>query len=360
MKKVLFITPYPKEAAPSQRFRFEQYLDILEANDYQIELAPFIDLETWHLLYDSGSSFKKMLGVAKGFIKRFFLVFRIGSTDHILIHREATPIGPPIFEWVATQIYKKKIIYDFDDAIWLPNTSEQNSLAAKLKFHHKVGKICKWAHKVSAGNEYLASYAKQFNSNVVINPTTIDTENLHNPKLLSSKSKIGNLKLTIGWTGTHSTLKYLDPIFPILDQLTEQFDFTLLVISNLPPVTERNYLKFIKWSKETEIEDLTTFDIGIMPLTDDRWARGKCGFKALQYLALETPAIISPVGVNTQIVSHGKSGYLCSTDEEWELAIKSFLENPELIKKMGTEGRKHVVANYSVLSNTQNFLSLFY
>ncbi len=133
-----------------------------------------------------------------------------------------------------------------------------------------------------------------------------------------------------------------------------------IVIADRPPSLDiGSSVKFIPWNSETEIKDLLQFDIGIMPLPDDEWAKGKCGFKALQYMALELPAVASPVGVNSRIINHGVNGFLCNTPEEWEEALRKLIEDSDLRKKMGINGRKTVVENYSVLSNSANFLSLF-
>ncbi len=285
------------------------------------------------------------------------MLFIVPFYKIIFIHREAAPLGPPVFEWIFAKILRKKIIYDFDDAIWIPNTSEQNRMAAWLKCHWKVRWICRWSDKVSCGNEFLANYARRYNDNVVVNPTTIDTENLHNPAFYQKSS---NSLPVIGWTGTHSTLKYLEEIVPILKELELNFQFEFLVISNQAPdlIPLKNY-KFVPWSKSTEIEDLIQFDIGIMPLTSDPWSEGKCGFKALQYMALEIPALVSAVGVNNTIVEHGNDGFICNSEDDWHRYLTILLEDRNLRKKMGHSGRKKVIENYSVSSNSGNFLSLF-
>ena len=351
---ILILAPYPEKQAPSQRFRFEQYLGQLKNHGFHVSFHPFLSDSTWEILYQPGKKIAKIVGILSGFLRRTLLMLRLARYDFIFIHREASPIGPPVFEWLIARVWRKKIIYDFDDAIWLPNTSEQNKMVASIKWHHKVDHICKWACKVSAGNQYLADYARQYNQNVVVNPTTIDTKGLHNPT-----PRAANEVFTIGWTGTHSTMPYLLPILPILDELSNKYQFRLLIISNQLPDFQRPYLEFVKWQKSTEIADLQRMDIGIMPLSDDKWARGKCGFKALQYMALKIPALISPVGVNTEIVDDGINGFLCSGDDEWKLALTRFFQDPTLIAQMAEACRKKVVDHYSVLSNTENFLNLF-
>lgn len=354
MKKVYFIVPYPTGEAPSQRFRFEQYFDILSQHQVQYTVSAFLDMATWHILYKPGHMSAKVLGILAGFRRRVADLFKLRSYDYVFIHREAAPIGPPVFEWIIARVLRKKIIYDFDDAIWLSNTSEHNKIAAGIKWHSKVADICRWAYKVSCGNDYLAEFARQYNTQVIVNPTTVDTEHLHN----QVKDQHTDT-LTIGWTGTHSTSQYLDEIIPILQRLEQRFDFTFMVISNAEPQYELRSLRYIHWNKGTEISDLLQFNIGIMPLSDDKWAKGKCGFKALQYMSLGIPALVSPVGVNTKIVDEAVNGMLCTTPDDWEVGITAFLLNADLRVKMGAEARKKILSHYSVRSNTENFLSLF-
>ncbi len=354
--KILFVCPYPLDEAPSQRFRFEQYFNSLNEKGVKYDIKPFINSQTWKILYKKGHLFKKVIGILSGFRGRFALMFASYKYNYIFIHREASPIGPPFFEWFVSKVWRKKIIYDFDDAIWLPNTSSSNRIVSGIKHHSKVRKICGWAHRVSVGNSYLKDYARSFNDHVVINPTTIDTENLHNPSL-ASKPK--NEEFTIGWTGTHSTLRYLKTLLPVLDQLNKEVKFRFLIISNQDPKLKRKYIQYIPWNKDTEIADLSQMDVGVMPLEDDQWARGKCGFKALQYMALEIPALVSPVGVNKEIVDHGENGFICHTPEDWHDNIRVLMANRDAIKRFGKAGREKVIHHYSVSSNTNNYLSLF-
>lgn len=166
--RILFLTPYPPGRAPSQRFRFEQYLDILTAHGHQYRLAPFLSEATWRILYQPGQALQKALGILGGFGRRVGHLLAAPAYDFVFVHREAAPLGPPIFEWLLAKVLRKRVIYDFDDAIWLANTSEANKIAAGFKWHHKVGSICRWAYKNSCGNAYLATYARQFNSHTVV------------------------------------------------------------------------------------------------------------------------------------------------------------------------------------------------
>jgi len=354
-KRVLFLFPYPPDTAASQRFRFEQYLPCLQDNGWEYDKQAFLSTKTWAVLYKKGHHIAKITGILAGFWRRFWLLFSLYKYNIVFIHREASPIGLPIFEWLIAKVWRKRIVFDFDDAIWLPNTTEQNAWVAWLKFHSKTASICRWAWKVSAGNAYLCDYAREFNPQVVLNPTTIDTKNLHN-RLRTHENR--EEKLVIGWTGTHSTLKYLDELVPILQRLEQQYDFDFLVIADKAPTFELKSLKFLAWNKETEITDLLRMHVGVMPLLPDKWAAGKCGFKALQYMALGIPALVSPIGVNTKIVDNALNGYVCNTVQDWENALIALLSNPALRTDMGRQARAKIENAYSVTSNTANFIQL--
>ena len=354
--KILFLVPYPKGEAPSQRFRFEQYISLLENNNYQVKIYSFFNYSIWAKLYDSGSnSIDKFVSVIQGYLQRVKVLFICYQFDFIFIHREITPFGPAIFEWILSRIFNNKIIYDLDDAIWLKDNKSENRIFTFLKNRSKVNRILKLSYKVSCCNNYLASYCKQYNKNVILNPTTIDTD-YHLPK---SKRTSNSNKIIIGWTGTHSTLKYLDLVVPILQELELEFEFEFMVIANQDPKLKLNNYLFVPWDKSTEIADLQKIDIGIMPLNDSEWEHGKCGFKALQFMALEIPVLVSPVGVNNIIVNHSVTGFHCDVDSDWKRYLTELNSSSEKRIKMGKNGRKYVIKNYSVDSNVDNFLSLF-
>lgn len=348
------MVPYPQGHAPSQRFRFEQYFDRLTESGFHYDVSSFLDEPAMQILYAPGNFFLKVWKVKLGLVKRFLLLFSLGRYDFVFIHREAAAIGPPVFEWLITKVFKKKVIFDFDDAIWLKNTSSTNSIITFFKRYENANNLCKWAWKVSCGNDYLADQARKFNKNVVVNPTTIDTDHLHN----LVKDKFPH-KVTIGWTGSHSTIKYLESVVPVLQKLEKEFDFDFLVIADKEPEFQLRSLKFVPWNKQTEIVDLFKIDLGIMPLEDDKWAKGKCGFKALQYMALGIPAMVSPVGVNTKVVDHGVNGWICNSTEEWESYLREILEKKRSLDAYSAAARTKIVENYSVRSNTPNFLHLF-
>lgn len=358
-RTILFLAPYPFDQAPSQRFRFEQYVGMLEEEGFEVQFYSFLDNEGWRFLYTRGNLLRKSGAVLRGFLRRIALFFGPAFRAHfVFIHREAAPIGPPVFEFLLARVFRKPVVYDFDDAIWLPNTSHENRFAAWLKWHSKVGSICRWSYRVSAGNAYLAAFARRYATRVVINPTTVNTLRFHVPSVSAEED---HPHLTLGWTGTHSTLKYLEPLKPVWTGLLSRFGtrIRLLIIADRNPSFDWPQVDFIPWTKEREAEDLCRMDIGLMPLVNDPWAEGKCGLKALQYMALAIPAVASPVGVNTQIIRDGETGLLCDTPEQWREALARLIEDPILRQKLGKAGREHVVRFYSVDSNRSNFVSLF-
>lgn len=350
MKRVLIVAPYPFGKAPSQRFRFEQFLDAFEAAGIRTEFVAFWAERHWPAIYSRGGLFFKIGATLSGFLRRFFLLFRTSHFDAVFIHREATPVGPPWWERAVAKIWRKPIIYDFDDAVWLPNNSAANEkIAGRFKAHGKTARIIGMSRTVTAGNDFLAEYARSFCSDVCVIPTTVDTEKRHN-----RIKKHGNKAVpVIGWTGSHSTVRQLVPIFPLLEEIHKTQPFEFLLISDIAPQNAPDFVTFCKWRKETEIEDLLKIDIGIMPLFDTDWERGKCGFKAVQYSALGIPSVVSDVGVNRKIVRDGATGFLCESlpfqsAECWKKALTRLLRDRQLRADTGAAARKHAEDHYSV------------
>ncbi len=354
-KRIAILCPYPHDTAPGQRFRYEQYLDFLAENGYQYSIFPFLDKKTNEILYQKGKTLPKIIGVLKAFSKRLLLLFKLQSYDFVFVYREAALIGPPILEWVITKVLGKKMIVDFDDAIWIPRTVSKNPLIAWLRNHQKTAKLCTWAHKVSCGNEFLSQFARQYNQNVVYIPTTIDLLRQHNRRKQHQAKKT----IVIGWTGSVTTMVYLPKMYPILQQLSQQYVLEFHIISNAAPETNLPFIKFIPWNRTNEIDALLVFDIGIMPMDDTIWEQGKCGFKALQYMAVGIPAVVSPVGVNADIVEDGVNGFWASNSEEWLQKLHLLIESVELRQQLGEAGHQTVKQKYSVRAQQKAYLELF-
>lgn len=357
--KILFLVPYPLQEAPSQRFRFEQYFTFLEKNGRHWTVKTFLTSQNGKTFYKSGNHLAKLRTLLTGFFDRWLTLWKVPQYEYVFIHRETAPIGPPFLEWVIAQVLKKKIIYDFDDAIWLSDKTDECSLEKMIRWRSKVASICKWSYKISCGNDYLANYASQLNNRVIVNPTTIDMVkvNLETTKIDFKKKEN---EVVIGWTGSHSTLKYLKQLESVLLQLEKNYPYVkVLIIADQEPSLTLERLQFVKWNKDTEIQDLLPISIGIMPLPDDYWTKGKCGFKALQYMSLGIPTVASPVGVNAKIIQHGQNGLLAETHEEWFSTLQRLILDRDERSRLGQAGKKTVEESYSVSSNESNFLSLF-
>lgn len=353
--RVLFVVPAPTGISPGQRFRFEHYLGDLEKTGIRYRISSFYTLSGWRKLFRHGGALGKALTVVRGFGRRFLDMFRLWHYDFVYVYREAAPIGPPFFEWVIARLCRKKMIYDFDDAIWIPASSQYNKLASGLRWFSKVGTICRWSHIVTVGNAFLADFARQHNpAGTRIIPTVVNTEAVH-----KGFRQHEDTNLVVGWTGTFSTLKYLDMVLPALQNLQEKLDFTFLVIADKDPALPLKKYRYLPWRKDTEVDDLLNMDIGLMPLYDDELSKGKCGFKAIQYMSLGIPAVVSPVGVNAVIVENGLNGYVCGSPAEWEAGITLLLTNRDLRTRMGQAAQSRIEAAYSVNATRSDFVNLF-
>ncbi len=356
-RDILFLLPYPTGVAPSQRFRVEAYFPVLRSAGKHWRTASFLDASDWKVLYKKGSAFRKGWAVLKGFLKRFYTTLFVAPFyDYIFVHREASPLGPPVFEWLLGKVFRKKLIYDFDDAIWIPAESAHNRLATRLKAFWKIGNICSYATAIAGGNDFLCAYAREHarRGTVVKLPTVIDTQNRYNQLQTQTPERV-----TVGWTGSHSTLPYLDTVMPVLQALQAELDFTFLVIADKKPHLPLRDWRFIPWNAETEIADLLQIHIGIMPLTPDPWSEGKCGFKLIQYGGVGIPAVASPVGVNSAVIEANKTGFLAGSPGEWERALRALLTDTGLREQMGAAGRQRIVEKYSLTAYEKTFLSLF-
>ena len=351
--KVLFVCLHLPDRAPSQRFRFEQYLGYLETNGVEYHFSSLLKEKDYPFFYKRGFLFKKLGIVASGFARRYKEIKKAGNYDIIFIQRESFMLGT---SWFERQYAKKtRVIYDYDDAIWLDLISGANKIYRFLKNPGKTKEIIKLSDLVIAGNQYLADYAKQFNPHVVIIPTTIDTEE-YKPAYRLNKDKI-----CIGWSGSFSTIAHFKTCTEALKIIKNKYGSKVYfkVIGDENYVNEELGIRGIAWKKNTEVKDLQEIDIGIMPLPDDEWTKGKCGLKGLQYMALGIPTVMSPVGVNTEIIEDGVNGFLASGTNEWVNKISRLIESEQLRQQLGATGRKTVEDKYSVKSQQQLYLGFF-
>jgi glycosyltransferase involved in cell wall biosynthesis len=354
MKRVLFVAMHRPDRSPSQRFRFEQYLDYLRAHGFECEYSHLISPEDDKVLYSPGNYVGKLGIFLKSGMKRLSNAVNAGKYDIIFIQREAFMTGTTFFEKLFANS-RAKVVFDFDDSIWLQNVSEGNKMLSFLKNADKTKDIIKVSDMIFAGNEYLANYARQYNSNVRIVPTTIDTDEYHRMQL-PARSKV-----CVGWSGSFTTIEHFETSLPALRKVKELYG-DQVYFKVIGDGTYRNPeldIVGLPWKKDTEIKDLSEIDVGIMPLPDTEWAKGKCGLKGLQYMALEIATIMSPVGVNSDIIQDGVNGFLADGVDEWVDKIGQLIKDKEKREEMGRQGRKTVLEQYSVLSERDHYVELF-
>jgi glycosyltransferase involved in cell wall biosynthesis len=338
--RVLALVPSLYDTSPGQRFRIEQWDPILNEHGIDIVYAPFETDELKAVLHKSGNVAAKVSAVMRSMRQRSRELRSLGDFDLIYLFREAALLGPPCFERKAARA-RLPVVFDFDDAVFHSYKSPSNGYLSYLKFPGKTAEICRLSTHVMAGNEYLAEYAREYNPNVTIVPTTIDTDKY------TVVEKPEPDVVTIGWSGSFSTIQHLDTIRDVLQQLAQTEKFHLRVIGapiyKIPGVET----EAMQWRSSTEIVDLAAIDIGLMPLPDDNWSKGKCGLKAIQYMALGIPTVCSPVGVNSTIIQDGENGFLAADRSEWLEKIKLLIHDSELRRQIGVAGRAAVESAYS-------------
>ena len=338
MIRALALVPYPTNRAPGQRYRIEQWAPFLHREGVDVTLSPFLSWRGMEVLYEPGHVPVKVWETVRGYLRRFAEALRPTSADIIFVYREAALLGPAWIEQLLA--LRRPLVFDFDDAIYLADTSQVNAWSRGLKSLTKVEAICNVARHVTVGNEFLARYARDRARGVTVIPSTIDTD------VYQIQPRAQNRVPVIGWTGSVTTVPYLMAVAPALRRLREKQEFELRVIGASIDI-DGLAVRCLPWRAETEPDDLRALDVGLMPLPDDEWSRGKCGMKALQYMALGIPPVVSPVGVNTTIVRDGVNGFYARAEEEWIDRIELLLEDEPLRRSLGQEARRTVEESYS-------------
>ena len=342
--RVLALTPIPEEGAGC-RFRVSQYLPYLRSAGFDVTVSSFYTPEFFRLVYQRGRYLRKSASIAALTLRRLRELFALNQYDLVLLYREAIPFGPPAIEWFVAR-RGLPIVYDFDDAIFLRNVSEANRAFAFLKNPGRVAQILRLSRRVVVGNEFLASYARQHNSSVTVIPTAVDTERFV-PR--AADFTAGERPLVVGWIGSPTTFPYLEGLAPVLRDVAARHQFVLKVSGAGRPVTFPGVtVNEVPWSLANEVSLFNTCDIGVYPLTDDEWSKGKCGFKAIQCLACGVPVVAASVGVNREIVEDGVNGFLASTPAEWIAKLERLLTDAPLRARMAEAGRRTIEQRYSL------------
>lgn len=323
--KIIFLT---HSGDQDQRFRVGQYFPFLI--DHQIE--------------------PKANPIAGTFRERFAIYGKLSSFDVTCIQRRL--VSPMEFSYIRRK--SQKIILDIDDAIMYRSSSFSNphSFSRWFKFRWMV----KGSDVVTVGNQFLKEEVLKVDrrKEVYFIPTSIDT-NLYPKK----KKTFSGKEITLGWIGTRGNLKYLKPLEPVFETLARRFsDLKLKIVSDdfydprcIPVIKKR-------WKLEEENEDLISFDIGLMPLCDDLWSRGKCGLKIIQYLSVGVPVVCTPVGINRDIVRNGYNGFWAITPQEWIERITVLIEHPDLRQRMSLNGIETVEKEYALSVTSKKFLDV--
>ena len=350
--RVLFWVPYPSEGA-SNRYRVEQYLPYLRDAHIDYALHPFWSSGGYRVLYRRGHYIKKTYYFLAGTCSRLIDLLTVSRYTLVFIHREACPLGSAYFEERLARM-GKPVIFDFDDAIFLPVASVPNVFIGKFKQPQKIRQIIKNSRQVIAGNEYLSSYARCYNPSVSVIPTAIDTQ-----KYRPNYKRRDNERLVIGWVGSGTTAIFLPMLKEVFIKLSERFkNVSFAIVGGSYSIEGLKDIRNIGWSLESELEQLQTFDIGIMPMPDNEWTRGKCAFKAILYMSMGIPCVCSAVGMNKELLQDGENGFLADSEKEWVEKLSLLIENPALRRRIGSAARKAIEEKYSLTVNAPKFLAV--
>ena len=337
--KILLLTRYDR-TGPSSRYRFYQFLPYLEKERFDVSVSPLFNEKYVYNLYSDKRKIK-FLNPLNAFFKRTARLLLNRNYDLVWMEKE-------VFPWIPASIEKFLLkssipcIIDYDDAVYHRYDQHRNPLIREA-LSKKIEKLMAFSTVVIVGNQYIAEYAREVGAKQVeILPTVVDTD------IYTQKNYKVNENFTIGWIGSPTTSRHVNVAAPALNQLCQNSDVQFSVIGALEQDMAEIPVQLIPWKEETEVQELNRFDVGIMPLPDTPWERGKCGLKLIQYMAAGLPVIASPVGVNSEIVDHGISGFLASSTKEWVKYLGILKGDPELRRTMGVAGRGIVEEKYSL------------
>lgn len=352
--KLLFLVPYPKDCVPGQRLKFEQYFSIFKERGIQYEFRPFMHERLYKVLYKRGHYFTKVIYTLRGYIQRLFDVWLARKFDMVYIFLYTAPFGPPVFEYLL-KLMGKKVVYDIDDMIALPHSSNVNRFTKYLKSPSRIKHILRLSDHVIVVTKYLEKYALKYNSKVTPIPPAMDM----NKYFFGHKNQNG--QICIGWSGSHSTLQYISQLEKVLKVINAKYGPRC----KIKIIGDKNFrfpnieVHAVDWSLSSEVAELKEIDIGLYPLPDCEWVLGKGGLKAIQYMALGIPPVCTRIGEAVNIIKDGVNGFLVSSDNEWIEKISILIEDGELRKRMGQMARKTVEEEYSLETNADKYVGIF-
>jgi len=302
---------------------------------------PFADPGLMRILFKPGHTLAKGYGVVRGALRQSRALKRLSTVDVALVFRAASLAGPPILE---RSLVRRGIpfILDFDDAIFVLHSTRANRWFSWLKFPGKTRALCQMSSHVTVGNAYLKDWAQTHNPNVTIIPSSVDLG------LFPIRSREASPEVIVGWTGSHTSQTYLEDVAPMLRRfLAGNPGARLRVHSDKPPSLPGVAHEWRAWSPDTEAEEISAFDVGIMPMPHDPWSLGKCSMKALLYMAAGSTAVCAAVGHNLEVIQSGENGLLASTEDEWVEALSLLVRDPALRLRLGQRGRSTVESRFS-------------
>ncbi|MGB0391644.1 MAG: glycosyltransferase [Salibacteraceae bacterium] len=355
-KRILVLCPHPVNVAPGQRLKYEQYFDAWEKEGYEIEVSPFMTNRFWDIVYKPGNVLEKVVWTLFGYLRRIKDLFRLKNYDIVYVFLWGTPFGTPLYErWVRK--LSKHLIFDIDDMVFLGHSSNANRLFEPLKGKNKMIYLMKKADHVITCTPLLDQFTRKFNINTSDISSTVDTEERY--QVVNQYTN--DSKVVLGWSGSHSTSKYLYLLKDVLVDLAKEFDFKLLVMGDASFNIKGVNVEAHAWSEEIEMPTLKKFDIGLYPLPNEKWVYGKSGLKAIQYMALGVPTIATAIGANFRIIENDKNGYLVDSGNYtlWKEYLGKLISDAVLRKRLGTEARKTIEDKYSVSANSKRYLDVF-
>lgn len=337
--RVLGLALYGHLAA-STRYRLQQYTDGLATNGIQLEIRYLLDDE--YLRSRFASRPPSVLNIAKAAVARLTDLRDQRAFDAIMLYSELLPLVPG---WIERSLLTRPYVYDFDDAFYLKYRMGRLKFARPV-LGNKFDWVLRSAGAVTAGNHVLAEYARQHNGNTVVLPTVVDTR-----RYCVDRSRRDTSTFTIGWIGSPSTAPFLKDVVDPLTRIGRDGPTRLIVIGGPAPRVPGVQVIERQWREDEEIASINEFDVGIMPLPDDPWARGKCAFKLVQYMACGVPTVASPVGANRDVVTEA-TGFLAANADDWVSALRSLRDDADLRRRLGTAGRERIESQYSLESTT--------
>jgi glycosyltransferase involved in cell wall biosynthesis len=346
-KRMLVLCPYPIGVAAGQRLKFEQYYDDWRAMGWQVDVAPFMDSALWTVIYKHGHVLPKLAGVTRGYLRRARDLIRVPNYDLVYCHMSVTPIGTSIAERLTRRL-AKKLVYDIEDNVMALfqgiGQNHPNPVVRFLRGGEKYRYLVREADHVVTSSPAANEHCRAINRGAAC---TYISSSLDAGRFEPAYRYSNDGPVTIGWTGTFSTRRYLDLLRGVFQKLATRRRFRLRVIGNFDYELPGVDLEVIRWTAEREIDDLQGIDIGVYPLTVDEWVSGKSGLKAIQYMMMGLPCVATNVGTTPLIIRHGENGLLATTEEEWLEALTRLLDDPDLRRRIGEAARRDAVAKYS-------------